>query len=193
MAYRNAAKAIRDSGVSVEEMARAGRAEELAGVGKTIEEKIDALLESGAIPSAEKLKAKYPAGLVEVTRIPGLGPKRARLLHDHLGVKSLDDLRAAAEADQLRDVPGFGKKAEENVLDALAEGFDGNEKQRVLLKPALDGRRRPGHDAARPPGLDPGRDGGQRAPLGRDLQGPRHRRLGEGPARRSRRRSRRCR
>ena len=62
VAYRNAAKAIRESGVSVEELARQGRAEELAGVGKTIAEKIDALLETGSIPSADKLKAAHPVG-----------------------------------------------------------------------------------------------------------------------------------
>src|ERR687896_277628 len=71
VAYRNAAKAIRDAGVSVAEQ-------------------IDALLETGSIPSADKLKQKIPSGLVEVTRIPGLGPKRARLLHDELGVSSID-------------------------------------------------------------------------------------------------------
>src|SRR3954469_20950071 len=82
VAYRNAAKAIREAGVSVADMAREGRADELPGVGKTIAEKIDALLETGSIPSADKLKQRVPSGLVEVTRIPGLGPKRARLLHE---------------------------------------------------------------------------------------------------------------
>ena len=137
VAYRNAAKAIRDSGVSVEEMARQGKVEELSGVGKTIAEKIDALLETGSIPSADKLKAKIPAGLVEITRIPGLGPKRVKLLHDHLGVSSLDDLRKAAEDGSLKDVPGFGKKAEENVLATLAAGADGRPRERVLLSKAL--------------------------------------------------------
>jgi DNA polymerase (family X) len=137
VAYRNAAKAIRESGVSVAELARQGRVAELAGVGKTIAEKIDALLETGSIPSADKLKARIPAGLVAVTRIPGLGPKRARLLYDHLGVSSLDDLRAAAEQGQLKDVPGFGAKAEENVMAALAAGADGRPKARMLLSKAL--------------------------------------------------------
>src|ERR687893_1922601 len=82
VAYRNAAKAIRDAGVSVEEMAKQGRVEELSGVGKTIAEKIDALLETGTIPATEKLRARIPAGLVAVTRIPGLGPKRARMLFE---------------------------------------------------------------------------------------------------------------
>jgi DNA polymerase (family 10) len=75
--------------------------------------------------------------LIEVTRIPGLGPKRARLLHDHLGIASLGDLRRAAEAGQISDVPGFGERAEENVLLALAAGADGRPKPRLLLSSAL--------------------------------------------------------
>src|SRR4051795_1308354 len=137
VAYRNAAKAIRESGMSVAELARQGRAEEIAGVGKTLAEKIEALLDTGAIPSAEKLKQKIPAGLIEVTRIPGLGPKRARVLNEQLGIGSLDDLRKAAEAGQLRGVPGFGQKAEDNVLVALAAGADGTPKPRLILSNAL--------------------------------------------------------
>src|SRR4051794_37298113 len=128
LAYRNAAKAIRESGVSVAELARQGKVDKLAGVGKTIAEKIDALLETGSIPSADKLKARIPSGLIEVTRIPGLGPKRARLLYDHLGITSLDELREAAEQGRLKDVPGFGAKAEDNVMAALAAGADGRPK-----------------------------------------------------------------
>jgi DNA polymerase (family 10) len=122
VAYRNAAKAIREAPMSVEELARQGRATELAGVGKTIAEKIDALLETGQIPSAVKLKAKYPPGLVEVTRIPGLGPKKARKLFDTLGVDSIDALRTAVEQERLRDVPGFGQKSEETIALALETG-----------------------------------------------------------------------
>jgi DNA polymerase (family X) len=137
VAYRNAAKAIREAGVSVEELAKQGRAAELAGVGKTIAEKIDALLEGGSIPSADKLKQRIPSGLVEITRIPGLGPKRAKLLHDEIGVTSIDDLRKAADDGRLKDVKGFGKKAEENVLAALAAGADGSPRTRMLLSKAL--------------------------------------------------------
>src|SRR5918912_1163506 len=105
VAYRNAAKAIREAPVSVEELARQGRATELSGVGKTIAEKIDALLETGQIPSAVKLKAKYPPGLVEITRIPGLGPKKARKLFDMLGVDSLEARIAESLVSVLRDHP----------------------------------------------------------------------------------------
>ncbi|MEX2193706.1 MAG: DNA polymerase/3'-5' exonuclease PolX [Thermoleophilaceae bacterium] len=136
-AYRSAAKAIREAGVSVAELSEQGRAEELAGVGKTIAEKIAALLETGSIPAALKLKAKFPPGLVEVTRIPGLGSKRARKLFDELGVDSLDKLRSAAEAQQIRTVASFGAKAEENILTALAAGADGRPQPRLLLSKAL--------------------------------------------------------
>jgi DNA polymerase (family 10) len=135
VAYRNAAKAIRESGVSVAEMARQGRAGELPGVGKTIAEKIDSLLEGGSIPAADKLKTKIPHGLIQLTHIPGLGPKRARVLYEHLGVGSLDDLRRAVEQGRLKDVPGFGAKAEENVVAALA-AVEGSE-HRLLLSKAL--------------------------------------------------------
>jgi DNA polymerase (family 10) len=137
-AYRNAAKAIRESGSSVEELAKAGRAEELAGVGKTIAEKIDALLEGGSIPAADKLRTKFPPGLVEITRLPGLGPKRVRQLHEHLGVTSVEELRAAVEDGRLADVPGFGPKAEENVLAGLAADDAGATAVRFVLSQALE-------------------------------------------------------
>src|SRR3954451_12942588 len=103
-AYRDAARTIRECPVSVEELARAGRATELPGVGKTLEQKIVTLLDTGEIPSAVKLKAKFPVSLVEVTRVPGVGAKTARLLYDELGVSSIEDLRAAAEAQRIRSV-----------------------------------------------------------------------------------------
>jgi DNA polymerase (family X) len=120
VAYRNAAKAVRDASMSVAGLAREGRATELPGVGKTLQEKIQALVDTGSIPAAEKLRAKFPAGLLAITRLPGLGPKRARLLYDELGIDSLDALRAAAEGERLRGVKGFGPKAETNILEGLA-------------------------------------------------------------------------
>src|SRR4051794_35412040 len=137
VAYRNAAKAIREATGSIAEMSREGTVTQLPGIGKTIAEKIATLLETGTIPAAEKLKAKYPPGLIEVTRLPGFGPKKARKLFDELGVKSLDDLRAAVEQERLRDVPGFGAKAEENVRQALEAGPDPRKKPRLLLSKAL--------------------------------------------------------
>jgi DNA polymerase (family 10) len=134
LAYSTAAKAIRESPVSVAELAAQGRATEIPGVGKTLAEKIDALLETGEIPAAAKLKAKFPPTLIEVTRVPGVGAKTAKLLFDELGVASLDDLKAAAEAEKVREVKGLGPKAEENVLASLERlGEPGEGPGRVLL------------------------------------------------------------
>src|SRR5437763_4681769 len=110
VAYRNAAKAVRDAPVSVAALAREGRATELAGIGQTIQEKVLALADGGSIPAAVKLRQKFPAGLLEMTRLPGLGPKRARRLYDELGVNSLDALCTAAEQQQIRTLRGFGAK-----------------------------------------------------------------------------------
>jgi DNA polymerase (family X) len=137
VAYRNAAKAVREAPTSVAAMTRVGRVTELAGIGKTLEEKIQALLDTGTIPAVEKLRGKFPPGLVDMTRLPGLGPKRARRLFDELGIGSLADLRAAAEAHQLRGVRGFGPKFEEAMLAAFAAGIDESPRPRVLLSKAL--------------------------------------------------------
>jgi len=138
VAYRTAARSVRNAPMSVAELAREGRATELPGVGKTLADKIDALLETGTVPALEKLKAKFPPGLIEMTHIPGLGPKRARKLYEDLGVKNLDELREAAEQERIRALPGFGAKAEENILTALAAGADFRPKPRTLLSRALD-------------------------------------------------------
>src|SRR5215212_8253880 len=90
VAYRNAARAIRNATQSVAELARAGRATELPGIGKTIAEKVDVLLERGSLPQAERLREKFPAGLLDITRLSGFGPKRARKLYEELGIASRD-------------------------------------------------------------------------------------------------------
>ncbi len=134
LAYGTAAKAIRESPVSVAELAAKGRATEIPGVGKTLAEKIDALLETGEIPAAVKLKAKFPPTLIEVTRVPGVGAKTARRLFEELGVTSMDELKAAAEAEQIRAVKGLGPKAEQNVLASLERlGEPGEGPGRLLL------------------------------------------------------------
>ena len=137
LAYREAARVIRQSPVSVAELARAGRATELPGVGDTLQEKIVALLDQGEIPAAVKLRAKFPPSLLEVTRIPGLGAKTVRRLHDELGVASLDDLRTAAEEQRIRGLKGLGPKVEENVLAALDRLGEEGAPGRLLLSQVL--------------------------------------------------------
>lgn len=138
LAYKEAARTARDSPVSLEQLAEEGRLTELPAIGKTLAEKIETLIETGSIPSAEKLKAKFPVSLVDVTRVPGLGAKTARRLHDELGVVDLETLRSAAEDGRISGMKGLGPKVEENVLASLETLPDaGEESDRRLLSKVL--------------------------------------------------------
>ncbi len=144
VAYRNAAKAVRDATMSVSTLAREGRATDLPGVGAVIQEKVIALADDGVIPATVKLRAKFPAGLLEMIRLPGLGPKRARRLYEELSIDSLEKLRAAAEGEQIRKLKGFGPKAEQSILAAVlaaeaaaASSGESNGSGRIVLSRAL--------------------------------------------------------
>jgi len=142
LAYRTAAKTVREASMSVGALAREGRAVQLAGIGKTLQEKIETLQATGTIPAAEKLRAKFPPGLVQITRLPGIGAKRARVLHAELGIDSPDALREAALAQRVREVKGLGAKFEESVLSALdkaaADPQESERRTRLLLPQALE-------------------------------------------------------
>ena len=142
VAYRNAAKAIRETPEPVARMVRDGRVTDLPGVGATLEEKLTALLETGTIPAAEKLRATFPPGVVEMTRLEGLGPKKARRLHAELGIDSLDALRAAATEGRIRELKGFGPKAETALLAALDAHAERPAGTRVALPAALEAAER---------------------------------------------------
>ena len=138
IAYRTAAKAVRDASVSIMALTREGKVTTVPGIGKTLEEKLRALDETGDIPAAVKLRAKFPLGLIAIMHLPGFGAKRAKLLYDELGIDSLEALRAAAEAGEIRKIRGFGTKVEENLLRVLAEQEDGGgPAPRILLSRAL--------------------------------------------------------
>jgi DNA polymerase (family X) len=137
VAYRNAAKTVREASTSVAALAREHRANELPGIGATLQEKIIALTETGEIPALAKLRAKFPPGLIAMTKLSGLGPKRARRLYDELGIDSPEALRTAAEAQQIRALKGFGAKAETALLEAVAEQEASGPPTRVNLDRAL--------------------------------------------------------
>jgi DNA polymerase (family X) len=121
LAYRRAATRIRETAGSVAELALAGRAKELQGIGKTIEEKIVQVVEHGEMEALTKRKGKIPPEVVSFMRLPGLGPKTAARIWRELGVTTVDDLKRAAEQEQLRTLAGLGAKTEERILKALAE------------------------------------------------------------------------
>ena len=121
LAYRRAATRIRETAGSVAELALAGRAKELQGIGKTIEEKIVQVVEHGEMQALTKRKQAIPPEVVSFMRLPGLGPKTAARIWRELGVATIEDLKRAAEQEQLRTLAGLGAKTEERILKALAE------------------------------------------------------------------------
>src|SRR5919106_858892 len=137
LAYREAARTVAESPVSIEQLAEEGRLTELPGVGKTLAEKIVTLIETGSIPSADKLKAKFPATLVEVTRVPGLGAKTAKRIYDEIGVENLVELKEAAEQGRIAGIRGLGPKTEENILSSLEGVTEDGIGERLLLSNVL--------------------------------------------------------
>jgi DNA polymerase (family 10) len=136
-AYRRAATRVGETYAPVAELALSGRAKELQGIGKTIEEKIVEIVQDGEIHALTRRKAEIPGEVVLFTRLPGLGPKSAKKIWKELGITTLAELRKAAEAQQLRVLPGMGAKTEENVLRALDEPAAAEEPKRTLLGRAL--------------------------------------------------------
>jgi DNA polymerase (family X) len=137
VAYRRAAARMRDTSGSIAQLALDGRAKELQGIGKTIEEKIVQIVEEGEIDALTKRKALVPHEVVLFMRLPGLGPKTAARIWKELGITTLDELKLAAENEHLRSLPGLGAKSEEKILKALAFKAENPDEGRRLLGEGL--------------------------------------------------------
>jgi DNA polymerase (family 10) len=137
LAYRRAATRMRETSGSIAELALNGRAKELQGIGKTIEEKIVQIVETGTIEALARKRANVPEGVVQFMRLPGLGPKTAARIWQELGVTTLEELRRAAEAQRLRGLAGLGAKSEEKILKALDFKADNPDEDRRLLGQGL--------------------------------------------------------
>jgi len=137
LAYRRAATRMRETSGSIAQLALDGRAKELQGIGKTIEEKIVQIVEQGEIEALTKRRSTVPPEVVQFMRLPGLGPKTAARIWRELGISTLDELKAAAEAERLRALPGLGAKSEEKILKALAFRADNPDEGRRLLGEGL--------------------------------------------------------
>ncbi len=122
IAYRRAATRIRETPTPVAELALSGRATDLPGIGKTIEEKVREIVEEGEILALKRRRERVPVGVVDFLRLPGVGPKTAARIWSELGITTLDALQAAAEDGRLRELSGLGVKSEEKILKALAAG-----------------------------------------------------------------------
>jgi DNA polymerase (family X) len=121
-AYRNAARTIRDLDRSLATIAAANKddLQKIDGIGKDLAEKIASLLDTGEIPMLEELRAQVPESVLALMRIPGLGPKKAAVLHKELNIDTLEQLRAACEAGTVKALKGFGAKTEQAILAGLA-------------------------------------------------------------------------
>jgi DNA polymerase (family 10) len=132
--YEKAARSVRGWADDIGQLdAKALRA--IPGVGASIAAKIAEYRETGSIRALDELRAKIPSGVLELTRVPGLGPKRALQLNRDLGVQSVDDLAAAIKAGRLDGLAGFGAKSEERIAAGIEVYRQGRE--RVLLDVAL--------------------------------------------------------
>jgi DNA polymerase (family 10) len=137
IAYRRAAARMRDTSGSIAQLALDGKAKELQGIGKTIEEKIVQIVELGEIEALTKRKGQIPDEVVLFMRLPGLGPKTAARIWKELGISTLEGLKLAAEGEQLRTLAGLGAKSEEKILKALAFKADNPDEGRRLLGEGL--------------------------------------------------------
>ena len=118
-AYHTAAQALQGLPSDLSEMIADGRLAQVPGIGETMLAKITQLSTTGHLPSFEDLKRSTPPGLVALLRVPGLGPKKIKTLHDDLKVESLADLRAAAESGKIAGIKGFGAKTEARILEGI--------------------------------------------------------------------------
>jgi DNA polymerase (family 10) len=136
-AYRKAAARIRETPASVAQLALDGKAKQLQDIGKTIEAKIVEVVADGEIHALTKRKAEVPAEVATFMRLPGLGPKTARRIWQELGITTAADLKAAAEAQQLRGHAGIGPGTEEKIAAALAKPKATEGPRRSLLGTTL--------------------------------------------------------
>lgn len=135
LSYHKAAHAVRAWPEPLTRMADEGRLQEVPGIGKKLALSVGQVLETGTFPEFEELKAHFAPSLVRVMEIPGVGPKRARVLHDELGVCSLEDLEKALAEERLTGLPGFGPKTIANIRDGIESAKRHHE--RLLLLDAL--------------------------------------------------------
>lgn len=120
VAYHRAADAIGRSPVDLVAAYRAGTPPKVPGVGQAISDKIAEIVATGRMRFHDRLRAEMPASLVELLRIPGLGPRTVRLVYQELGIETIEDLRRAAEAGHLRELKGLSEKTERLILDGIA-------------------------------------------------------------------------
>lgn len=121
-AYRNSARTIRDYPQPLAALVETQKEKltDIDGIGDDLAAKIITLVQTGSLPQLEELKQQVPDSVLALLRIPGLGPKKAAALHKQLGILTLEQLKAACEAGQVRGLKGFGEKTEQLILQGMS-------------------------------------------------------------------------
>ena len=135
-AFFNAARAIDDLSDDINKLAASGELLEVRGIGKSMVANIKSMLETGTFEELEALRKKVPPGILEMLRVSGLGPKKAKLIYDKLGIKSIEELEQAGRNGWLAELPGFGEKTQTNILSGIARYRKYS--QRFLFRQAWD-------------------------------------------------------
>jgi len=118
-AYRKAARKIESMKKDISHYYEEDNLKEIEGVGDAMEKKIKEIIDTGALEYLEELKEELPSGLIDVMRVPDIGPKSAKKLHEELGIKDLDSLKNEAEEGNIKDIKGFGEKTEKKIIDGI--------------------------------------------------------------------------
>jgi DNA polymerase (family 10) len=134
-AYHNAARVVQQLDGDLKQLVAEKKLAEVRGIGDTLQEKITTLVTTGSLKFLDDLRASIPPGLVRMLRLPGMGPKKVKALHDNLGVDTLEKLQAACESGQVAELKGFGAKTQQRILDGIA--FLGTIGNRVRIDMAL--------------------------------------------------------
>lgn len=151
-AYPKAARIIQEHSEEIEGRVAEGTLSEIPGIGKGLAEKIAEFHGSGRIAELEELRQRIPAGLVDMTRVPGFGAKKAKAVHEELGISTLDELKAACEDGTLAALKGFGEKTARKVLEGIRNlaSYTGRHRldsATLAARPILEALR--GHQAVR--------------------------------------------
>jgi len=119
-AYVNAARALENLAEPLDKLVAENRLAEVKGIGEGIQKKISELVTTGKLGYLDELKAAVPPGLVAMLDIPGLGPKKIKVLNDQLGVTTVEELEKACQAGKVAGLPGFGDKTQVNILEGIS-------------------------------------------------------------------------
>lgn len=132
-AYRNAARIVSGLQQELAEMIRSGRSlTELPGIGKDLAAKIAEILETGTLSQLQELEKQTAPGLIDLMKLPGLGPRRVQALYKQLGIRNLQQLQAAAESGKIRGLEGFGLKTERQILEACKAGAGAQDRIKLI-------------------------------------------------------------